>query len=104
VVGEVVECRDDGSLADDRVVRIRAPTEDAGGSCLPVVRVDDVDGPVLGPQRLQRGTHIQPEPPRIVLVIACRVAVEPGSIERRGMVDQSQPVAIRVDVDEPDLA
>ena len=61
---------------------------------MPVVEVEDVDRPPICPQRLESGATEQPEPPRVVRVVAVRVAVEAIAIEGSRMVDQSQSVAI----------
>ena len=71
-----------------------------GRAGVPVVEVEDVDRPAIGAQRLERGPAEQPEPPRVVGVVAGRVAVEALAIECRRMVDQAQPIAVGRDVDD----
>ena len=64
--------------------------------------VDQVDRPVgLGPEHLEGGPAEEPEPPGVVGVIAAAGrAVEAVAVECGRMVDESKPVAVRLDIDE----
>ena len=95
VIGQVVERHQDRRPADDRVVGVAGVAKDRRGSGVPVVEVDDVHRAIVGPERLERGPAEQPESPGVVGVIARGIAVEPVAIERRRVVDEAQPVAVR---------
>ena len=104
VVGEVVQGHDHGGAADDRIVGVALVAVDRGRPGVPVVEVEHVERPVVRAEGLQRGPAEQPEPPGVVGVVARRVAVEALAIERGGMVDQAEAVAVGGDVEDRDRA
>ena len=71
---------------------------------MPVMQMQHVHGSAVGPQRLQRGAAEHPEPPRVVDIVAGRIAVEAIAVEGGRQVHQPQPIAVRPDVEDRDLA
>ena len=84
----------DRRAAEDRVGRVANVAVDRRRRGMPVVEVEHVDRPPICPERLESSAAEQPEPPRVVRVVAGRVAVEAIAIEGSRMVDQPQSVAI----------
>ena len=66
---------------------------------MPVVEAQHV-GRTLEPHPLERRAAEQPEPPRVVPVVAGRVAVERVTVKGRRMVDEAETIAARGDVDD----
>ena len=81
-------------VTDRSVALVADVAVDRGRARVPVVQMEDVDRPAVGTERLERGAAEQPEAPRVVRVVAVRVAVEPLAVEGRRMVDEAQPVAV----------
>ena len=91
VIGEVVDRQDRGepAPAHDRIGRVEAIAEDERGRGVPVVDVEQVDRPSLGPERLQRRPPEQAEAPGVVRVTVDRVPIEGGR-----EIDEPEPVAV----------
>ena len=75
--------------------RVPEVPEDGGGPGLPVVQMQHVDRTPVGPQRLERGPAVQPEPPGVVRIVPGGVAVEALTIECRRIVHEPQAVPVR---------
>ena len=105
VIGQVVQRQDHGRPAEDGVVLVPAIAEDRRRARMPVVDMDDVDRSIaLGPQRLEGRPAEEPEAPGVVAeVAAAGRAVEAVAVEGRGMVDESQSIAVCLDVDDVEL-
>ena len=100
VVGEVMERQQHRGTRDDRVVRVADVAIDGRGTRVPVVGMHDVDRAAVRAERLEGRPTEQAEAPRIVRVVARRVAIEALAIEGGRVVDEAQPVAVRGDVDD----
>jgi hypothetical protein len=65
--------------------------------------MQNVDGAVVVEERLQSGPAQQPEAPAIVGVVAVRVAVVALTIEGRRVVDETNAIPPRLELDQRDL-
>ncbi len=99
VVGEVVDGQHHGHVGEEPV----APGDPPGAleqrrAGMPVVDVEDVERRPVALEGGERRAAQDGEPPRVVGVV-----VEPVAVERRGHVDEAQPVAVRGHVDDRDV-
>lgn len=95
---------DDCRASEDRVVGVTLLAEDRRRTGVPVVQVQDVERPPVGPHGFEGGPAQQPEAPGVVGIVSGGVAVQPVPLEGRRVVDESEPVAVRTDIDDRDLA
>ena len=98
VVGKVVKGQDDRRRRDVRVVGVLRVAEDRGRRGVPVVEVDDIRRPALGPKGLEGRPAQETEAPRVVWKV-----VEAVAIEGLRRIDEAEAVAIRWQVDDRHL-
>jgi hypothetical protein len=103
VVGKVVDGQQDGHARKPRLGGEHPIALQQRRARVPVVDVEDVHAATLAADRLEGRAAEQAEAPRIVRVVARRIAVEGVSIERGRVVHEPEAIAVGRDVDDLDL-